>query len=239
MLTPFCLLLQLRSLDQQTSSPSSLHFFVARSSAPSQRCRPLPAMSHRPHRAHSREEADEGHARSRSSSGGRGMHGHSSASSSSAAAAAVAASSSAAARASSSNPLETLLKDLKCNICLSLARNPISLPCNHFFCDSCLTNMMDSEQERTKSVRKAKKNDSIRLDMHCPNCREVYTRRNIVEDQVLRQMSKLCLQLQKQPDVKELLSTGQWTDKVERRGNRKKRSALASSFDSFVCFPNR
>lgn len=117
-------------------------------------------------------------------------------------------------RASCSNPLETLLKDLKCCICLSIARAPVSLPCTHFFCAGCLATLMDEEAKKAQEVRKAKSNAGIKMTMACPECRHEYNRRNIVEDPVVRQLARLCMQLQLQPDVKELLSTGQ---REERR----------------------
>lgn len=115
------------------------------------------------------------------------------------------------ARVSVLNPLETLLKDVKCCICLSIARQPTSLPCNHFFCAECLAAQMRQETQTEQAMRKAKSNASLKREMGCPECRHPYTRRTTVADPVIITLADLCERLARQPDVQELRSKGQPT----------------------------
>ena len=112
------------------------------------------------------------------------------------------------ARVAALNPLENLLKDVKCCICLSIARQPISLPCNHFFCGECLAAQMRQETQTEQAMRKAKSNASLKREMMCPECRHVYTRRTTVADPVIITMADLCERLARQADVQELRSKG-------------------------------
>ena len=117
----------------------------------------------------------------------------------------AAATSSSSSAAAASNPLSSLLRDLQCGICLSVASDPTSLPCHHFFCSGCLQRQMDAEASAEKAKRKAKSNETLRKAMTCPMCRKVYTRRTIVEDPLIQRMATLALQLKRCADVQELV----------------------------------
>lgn len=74
--------------------------------------------------------------------------------------------------------LYSLGSELKCAVCLCLVVSPVSLRCSHFFCSNCLDQVLSQHRGE------------------CPFCRERFTRRNYLSDQVIRQVTaqfqKLC-----------------------------------------------
>ena len=76
--------------------------------------------------------------------------------------------------------LECCEDELSCCICLSIVKNPVSLPCNHFYCSDCLNNCEDNK---------------------CPKCRAPYTRRNKIYDPTIAELSRLFTKLQDLVDV--------------------------------------
>lgn len=60
-----------------------------------------------------------------------------------------------------SKPEELLTFELSCPICLHLYSDPVSLPCGHNYCRTCICQHIDSEHSLTCFPR-------------CPECREVY-----------------------------------------------------------------
>ena len=74
--------------------------------------------------------------------------------------------------------LETLIIELQCSVCLSVLRDPISLPCNHTFCSRCLSEVF------AHSVKEAAP--------ACPECRHNFSRRTVIEDPTICNMVFLC-----------------------------------------------
>nr|XP_034962870.1 zinc finger protein RFP-like [Zootoca vivipara]XP_034962871.1 zinc finger protein RFP-like [Zootoca vivipara] len=60
------------------------------------------------------------------------------------------------------NPVESLHKEATCSICLEYFRDPVSIPCGHSFCRSCIAQCW---KERS-------------TDFSCPQCRVVSLQRN-------------------------------------------------------------
>ncbi|XP_044307672.1 zinc finger protein RFP-like [Varanus komodoensis] len=60
------------------------------------------------------------------------------------------------------NPVESLHKEATCSICLEYFRDPVSIPCGHSFCRTCITQCW---KERN-------------TNFSCPQCREVALQRN-------------------------------------------------------------
>ncbi|XP_028569587.2 E3 ubiquitin-protein ligase TRIM7-like isoform X2 [Podarcis muralis] len=60
------------------------------------------------------------------------------------------------------NPVESLHKEATCSICLEYFRDPVSIPCGHSFCRSCIAQCW---KERSS-------------DFSCPQCRVVSLQRN-------------------------------------------------------------
>jgi hypothetical protein len=100
--------------------------------------------------------------------------------------------------------LVDLLCDLKCAICLGVVIAPQSLPCNHFFCATCLAAQMASDAAAAAAERKKKSNSTLRLKHLCPHCRQEYTKRNLVPDPLVMRMASLALELRRRPDLREL-----------------------------------
>uniref|UniRef100_A0A8C4NH45 Uncharacterized protein n=1 Tax=Eptatretus burgeri TaxID=7764 RepID=A0A8C4NH45_EPTBU len=71
----------------------------------------------------------------------------------------------------SSSPIEDRTNDLTCAICLLLFEEPITLPCGHSFCSSCLNNYWKIREESTACL--------------CPNCREVFPQKPKLKKSVI------------------------------------------------------
>jgi PHD-zinc-finger like domain/PHD-finger/Zinc finger, C3HC4 type (RING finger) len=73
--------------------------------------------------------------------------------------------------------VEQVGENLKCAVCLSVIDDPHSLPCGHFYCNSCLECVFDSGGGC------------------CPLCKKQYNRRNRTSDPTIRQVTNLYREL--------------------------------------------
>lgn len=64
---------------------------------------------------------------------------------------------------------QRLSRDLTCSICLDLFKQPVSLPCDHTFCQSCITNYWSGNG----GTRAAGQPGTISSGS-CPQCRKVF-----------------------------------------------------------------
>uniref|UniRef100_A0A3B4AP28 RING-type domain-containing protein n=1 Tax=Periophthalmus magnuspinnatus TaxID=409849 RepID=A0A3B4AP28_9GOBI len=60
-----------------------------------------------------------------------------------------------------SKPEEQLAFELSCPICLQLYSDPVSLPCGHNYCRTCINQTVDADKSPTSVFK-------------CPECRVVY-----------------------------------------------------------------
>lgn len=67
--------------------------------------------------------------------------------------------------------IENLFHEFQCGICLCLLKNPITLPCHHFYCKDCLDGLCKASE--SKGTGK------------CPECRAIFTRRTKSNDYLL------------------------------------------------------
>src|SRR4051794_27013956 len=72
--------------------------------------------------------------------------------------------------------LEVMSSELKCPICLSVVRDAISLPCNHFYCTACLDGVSAHSGDAT---------------FPCPKCRTQCQRRKRVKDPTIQNLAAL------------------------------------------------
>lgn len=66
--------------------------------------------------------------------------------------------------------LSGLRKELQCAVCLSVLVNPVSLPCNHFFCKDCVDSVLGMKSAA------------------CPLCKQHFTRRNYSADPTVQKI---------------------------------------------------
>ncbi|KAM9826887.1 uncharacterized protein ACB057_013781 [Neosynchiropus ocellatus] len=81
--------------------------------------------------------------------------------------------------------METRAEVLSCSICLELLKDPVTLPCGHSFCQVCVEDYWDSEDERNIYT--------------CPQCRRTFTPRpplqkNIMLAELVEELKKTGLQ---------------------------------------------
>uniref|UniRef100_A0A8C5PS41 Uncharacterized protein n=1 Tax=Leptobrachium leishanense TaxID=445787 RepID=A0A8C5PS41_9ANUR len=55
-----------------------------------------------------------------------------------------------------------LRTELTCSICLNIYTDPVTLPCGHSFCRTCIGNVMDTQRAKRSS---------------CPECREKFSKK--------------------------------------------------------------
>ncbi|XP_026070348.1 E3 ubiquitin/ISG15 ligase TRIM25-like isoform X2 [Carassius auratus] len=72
----------------------------------------------------------------------------------------MAESSPASAKATMSSSISSLTEELQCSICLDVFTDPVSTPCGHNFCKTCLNEHWDNSQTCS-----------------CPNCKETFKQR--------------------------------------------------------------
>jgi len=72
--------------------------------------------------------------------------------------------------------LELMGLELKCPVCLGITRDPISLPCNHFYCNNCIDSVFANNG-------------------YCPTCRTQFQRRQKMADETIRNMARLFREL--------------------------------------------
>lgn len=63
---------------------------------------------------------------------------------------------------------QRLSRDLTCSICLDLFKQPVSLPCDHTFCQPCITNYWSGGGARATGQPGTGSSGS------CPQCRKVF-----------------------------------------------------------------
>lgn len=63
-----------------------------------------------------------------------------------------------------SESIDLLGVNLRCTICLNIVDNPISLPCNHFFCQCCIEELCATTTATAKAINETNKNQNISLD---------------------------------------------------------------------------
>ncbi|XP_067341122.1 tripartite motif-containing protein 16-like [Channa argus] len=66
--------------------------------------------------------------------------------------------------------IHTEQEKLCCSICLDLLRDPVTLPCGHSYCMSCVKNYWDEDQEETCS---------------CPQCRQFFSPRPVLVKNII------------------------------------------------------
>ncbi len=82
--------------------------------------------------------------------------------------------------------VENLQANFECMICLSFAKKPRYLPCNHGFCTECLTKWGTERKSHTKS------------DVYpCPVCKHEFNKRQAMEDPLMVDLAKLAQKLHK------------------------------------------
>uniref|UniRef100_A0A452IMY2 Uncharacterized protein n=1 Tax=Gopherus agassizii TaxID=38772 RepID=A0A452IMY2_9SAUR len=68
------------------------------------------------------------------------------------------------------NPEKTLQDELTCPICLEYFKDPVSLDCDHNFCQACITQFWEG----------------LATDVSCPQCRATFPQRNLRLNRQLR-----------------------------------------------------
>uniref|UniRef100_A0A8C5H9G0 RING-type domain-containing protein n=1 Tax=Gouania willdenowi TaxID=441366 RepID=A0A8C5H9G0_GOUWI len=79
---------------------------------------------------------------------------------------------------------ELQTETLSCSICLDLLKEPVTVPCGHSYCRTCISSFWDGEKEKN--------------NYSCPQCRKKFTERpdlvkNIMLAELSFKMSILCL----------------------------------------------
>lgn len=64
----------------------------------------------------------------------------------------------------SKSSAQRLSRDLTCSICLDLFKRPVSLPCDHTFCEACITSYWSSPRSKGQGGSGS-----------CPQCRKVFS----------------------------------------------------------------
>ncbi|XP_018589938.1 E3 ubiquitin-protein ligase TRIM69 isoform X1 [Scleropages formosus] len=77
---------------------------------------------------------------------------------------------------------QRLSKDLTCSICLDLFKQPVSLPCDHTFCQTCITGFWT----RPPHQRHAQEQEEGALSVaSCPQCREVFPSQSVRPNRIV------------------------------------------------------
>ncbi|XP_065421166.1 zinc finger protein RFP-like [Chrysemys picta bellii] len=90
------------------------------------------------------------------------------------------------------NPAKTLQDEITCPICLEYFKDPVSLDCDHSFCQACITQCWEI----------------FATDISCPQCREIFPQGNLRPNRQLRNIveaaRELRLQTAKEPEIERL-----------------------------------
>ncbi|XP_065436450.1 zinc finger protein RFP-like, partial [Chrysemys picta bellii] len=90
------------------------------------------------------------------------------------------------------NPAKTLQDELTCSICLDYFKDPVSLDCDHNFCQACITQCWEG----------------FATHISCPQCRETFPQRNLRLNRQLRNVveaaRELRLQSAREPEPERL-----------------------------------
>ncbi|XP_007483537.1 uncharacterized protein LOC103102863 [Monodelphis domestica] len=86
---------------------------------------------------------------------------------------------------------DTLLEELICSICVEHLKDPVSIPCGHSFCKTCITELCDYHTTHCQG------------SVPCPICKKSFQKKNISPNWVLAQLVPNLLSLElsdKQPE---------------------------------------
>eukprot|EP00002_Diphylleia_rotans_P019066 TRINITY_DN3692_c0_g1_i7.p1 TRINITY_DN3692_c0_g1~~TRINITY_DN3692_c0_g1_i7.p1 ORF type:complete len:159 (-),score=29.29 TRINITY_DN3692_c0_g1_i7:148-624(-) len=71
-------------------------------------------------------------------------------------------------------------RELQCPVCLSIFKDPHSLPCSHQFCHDCIQNTMKQRPH----------------DIRCPLCKDPFTRRSVIRSSVMQNIVSHFIELE-------------------------------------------
>ncbi|XP_072497650.1 E3 ubiquitin-protein ligase TRIM31-like [Notamacropus eugenii] len=119
-------------------------------------------------------------------------------------------------------PLENLLEELTCSICMEYLKDPVSIPCHHSFCKVCITELCDSH--------KAHVQDSV----SCPICKKPFQKENISPNWVLVQLVPKLLNLKLSDKLSE--DAKQPADYQLCKSHGEKTFFYCKTDEQFLCF---
>ncbi|XP_032997379.1 zinc finger protein RFP-like isoform X1 [Lacerta agilis] len=115
------------------------------------------------------------------------------------------------------NPVESLHKEATCSICLEYFRDPVSIPCGHSFCRSCIAQCW---KERS-------------TDFSCPQCRVVSLQRNFRPNRELGNVVEIAKRLGSCAEQEELGGGGGGRQVCEK--HREALKLFCSEEEDLIC----